>query len=162
MKGGHMSPEQMKERAADLFMKRFHCSQAVLAAAQEEMGVVNEDIIKAVGSFGGGIGGTGHVCGALTGGIAFISSLFSRGNLEAKEDPRMWLLSRKFVAAFENLTMQHGGMDCRDISKVDWQNRDMVKEFYSNPESRRKICHQLVGDTALLLGKLLESEGVTG
>jgi C_GCAxxG_C_C family probable redox protein len=155
-----MSPEQMQDRALDLFKKRFHCSQAVLAVGQEKLGIVNEEVVKALGAFGGGVAGTCRVCGALTGGIAVISSLFSRGNLESKEDPRMWSVSHKFIKEFEKLTQEHGGTDCRDIAKMDWQNQEMVKQFYSNPESRRKICMKLVGDTAFMLGKLLEAEGL--
>jgi C_GCAxxG_C_C family probable redox protein len=153
-----MSPEQMKDRALELFKKRFHCSQAVVAVGQEKLGIVNEEVIKALGAFGGGIAGTCRVCGALTGGIAVISSLFSRGNLESKEDPRMWSVSHKFIREFERLTQEYGGTDCRDIARMDWQDKEMVKQFYSNPESRRKICIQLVGDAALMLGKLLETE----
>jgi C_GCAxxG_C_C family probable redox protein len=151
-----MTPDEMRHRAIEVFKKRFHCSQAVLLAGQEKMGAVNEEIIKAVGLFGGGISGTRRVCGALTGGIAFISSLYSRGNFDQKEDPMMWSLGHKFIAEFERLTGEFGGTDCRDIARVNWRDRDQVKDFYANPESRRKICIQLVGDTAHALGKLLE------
>ena len=49
-------------------------------------------------------------------------------------------------------------MNCCDIAKVDWKNRDAVKDYYSNPESSRKICMKLVGDATYALGKLLEQE----
>ncbi len=153
-----MTPEDMRQKAMELFWKRAHCSQAVLAAGQERMNILNEDVLKALGSFGGGIAGTGRACGALTGAVALISSLFSRGNLNEKEDPRMWSLSLKFIERFEQLTSAHGGVDCRAIARVDWQNREAVKEFYSNPESRRKVCAQLVGDAAYVLGELLDEE----
>lgn len=126
---------------------------------QEKAGLVDEAAIKAVGAFGGGIAATGGVCGTLLGGVALISNLYSRGNLDEKEDVRMWTLSKKFIAGFEELTAVWGGSDCRAIAKVDWQNREAVRDYYSNPESRRKICVKLVGDAALLLGKILE-EGV--
>lgn len=153
-----MTPDEMRDKAIDIFKKRFHCSQAVLAAGQEKMGAVNEEVVKALGLFGGGISGTCRVCGALTGGIALISSLFSRGNLEQRENPKMWSLGHKFIHAFEDLTREYGGTDCKDIARINWQDNDQVKEFYSNPESRRKHCIQLVGDTAYILGKLLEEE----
>lgn len=156
-----MTPDDMKKKAVDLFKRRFHCSQAVLAVGQEKASVVNEEVVKALGAFGGGIAGTCRACGALTGGIALISSLFSRGNIEEKEDPRMWSLSHKFLRRFEELTKEHGGSDCRDIARMNFQDREMVKDFYANPESRRKICVQLVGDTAYMLGKLLEEEGIS-
>ena len=156
-----MTPEDMRQKATELFGRRFHCSQAVLAAGQEKMNAVDEHVLKALGAFGGGIAGTGRTCGALTGAVALISSLFSRGNLNDREDPRMWSLSLKFLEKFEQLTTAHGGVDCRMISRVDWQNREEVKEFYSNPESRRKICSRLVGDAAYALGELLEGEGLS-
>ncbi len=153
-----MTPEEMRDRATEVFKKRFHCSQAVLLAGQEKMGVVNEEVLKALGLFGGGIAGTCRVCGAITGGVALISSLFSRGNLEQKENPKMWSLAHKYIQAFEDLTREYGGTDCKDISRMNWQDNDQVKEFYSNPESRRKICIKVVGDAAYTLGKLLEDE----
>jgi C_GCAxxG_C_C family probable redox protein len=157
-----MTPDQMREKAVDLFTKRFHCSQVVVAVGQEKLGIVNEEVVKSLGLFGGGIAGTGRVCGCLTGGIALISSVFSRGSLEVKEDPKMWALGHKFLREFEKLTQEHGGVDCREIAKVNWQDRNSVKDFYGNPESRRKICIKLVGDTARMLGTLLEEEGVVG
>ena len=84
--------------------------------------------------FGGGIAGTCRVCGALTGGIAVFSSVCGRGNLESQEeDPRMWSVSHKFIREFEKLTREHCGTDCRDIAGMDWQNREMIKDFCSDP-----------------------------
>lgn len=127
---------------------------------QEKANLVDPGVIKAVGAFGGGIAATGRVCGVLLGGVALISSIYSRSNLKEKENPRMWSLSYKFIKKFEELTQPFGGVDCRDIARVDWKNREAAKEFYSNPESRRKFCIQLVGDAAYVLGELLEAEKV--
>ena len=153
-----MSPEQMKQKAIDLFMKRFHCSQAVLAAGQEKMNIVNEDVVKSMGSFGGGVASSGRVCGALLGGVALISSLYSRGSLEGKEDPRMWHLSRELVKKFDELTAPFGSVNCCDIAQVDWHDPNAARDFYKNPESCRKHCIKLVGDTAFALGEILEKE----
>ena len=32
-----MSPEQMRQKAIDLFMKRFHCSQVILSVGLENV-----------------------------------------------------------------------------------------------------------------------------
>jgi len=125
---------------------------------QEKLNVVNEEAIKAVGAYGGGIASSGGVCGILLGGVALISSMYSRGNLDDKEDLRMWSLSRKFMREFEELAKPYGGTNCKDIALVDWQDRIAVKNFYINPLSTRKNCIKLVGETAYLLGKLLEQE----
>jgi C_GCAxxG_C_C family probable redox protein len=125
---------------------------------QEKIEMVNEEAVKAVGAYGGGIASSGSVCGILLGGIALISSMYSRGNLDEKENPRMWSLSSKFMKEFEKLAEPYGGIDCRDIAKVDWHDKIAVKEYYINPLSNRKKCIKLVGDAAYVLGELLEQE----
>ncbi len=124
----------------------------------EKTAQYDENAIKAVGAFGGGIASSGAVCGTLLGAIAAISSLHGRGNLEDKENPRVWGVSNKLIKQFNELTESYGGSDCRDIARVNWSNHDEVKNFYSNPDSTRKDCLKLVGDFAFALGEILEKE----
>jgi C_GCAxxG_C_C family probable redox protein len=125
---------------------------------QEKIKRIDEAAVKAVGAFGGGIASSGNVCGILLGGVALISFIYSRGNLDEKENPRIWVLSSKFLKKFEEITEPYGGMNCRDIAGVDWKNREAVKEYYANPDSNRRICTLLVGEAAAILGKLLDDE----
>ena len=129
-----------------------------MAVGQEKLDMVDESIIKAMGAFGGGIASTGNVCGILLGGVALISSIYSRGNLNEKEDPRMWRLSQKFTRKFEKLSKEFGDIKCQEIARVNWKDRDAVKEFRLNPESRRRFCIELLGDAAYVLGEILEEE----
>ena len=122
------------------------------------MDMKDEAAVKAVGAFGGGIASSGGACGILLGGVAMISSMYSRGSLDEKENPRLWGLSSKFLKKFEELTKSYGGMNCRDIAAVDWNDRIAVKNYYANPFSSRKTCIRLVGEAAYILGELLEQE----
>jgi C_GCAxxG_C_C family probable redox protein len=125
----------------------------------EKLDMNDENVIKAVGAFGGGIASSGSVCGTLLGAVAAVSLLYSRGKLTDRENPRMWAASHKLVREFDKLTESFGGKNCRDISHLDWSDRNAVKEYYTNPDSSsRKDCIQLVGDFSLILGKLLEKE----
>lgn len=119
-------------------------------------------MIKSAGGFGGGIAGTGNVCGILLGAVAMISTVYSRGNLEEKEDPRLWSLSSQFTGKFAELTKPFGGMNCGDIARVDWRNKEEVKDYYANPHSRRRICIEILGDAACFLGELLDQEKARG
>lgn len=122
------------------------------------MNLLDEAAVKAVGAFGGGIASSGSVCGILLGGVAMISGMYSRASLAEKENPRIWALSKKFLNRFEEMTEQYGSMNCCDIARVDWRDREAVKDYYGNPDSSRKICTRLVGDAARVLGELLEQE----
>jgi len=124
----------------------------------EKINKYDENVIAAVGTFGGGIASSGSVCGTLLGAVAAVSSLHSRGSLDEKENPRMWGVSNKLIKQFDTLTEPYGGRNCRDIARINWSDRDAVKNYYGNPESTRKDCVQLVGDLAFFLGTLLEKE----
>ncbi len=153
-----MTPEDMREKATALFKKRFHCSQAILTVGLEKIGEKDTTAIKAVGAFGGGIAGSGSTCGTLLGAVASISALYSRGTIDEKENPRMWSCGKKLIAEFEKLTESFAGSNCRDITGIDWTDHGAVKEYYSNPESSRKRCVELVGEFAYILGTILERE----
>ncbi|MGE4560813.1 MAG: C-GCAxxG-C-C family protein [Desulfobulbus sp.] len=153
-----MGPEEMREKAIDLFLKRMHCSQVLALVGHEKLGTSSPEAVKALGSFGGGIGGTGHVCGALIGAASVIGTLYSRSSLEERENPRMWAATKAVMKSFEELTAEHGGIDCSQIARVDWMQRDQVKDFYGDPESRRQHCIRVVGETARMLGELLDKE----
>jgi len=153
-----MKPEEMREKAIDLFTQRLHCSQVLAMVGLEKLGVEDPSVIRALGAFGGGIGGTGNICGALVGAASVIGCLYSRSSLEEKENPRMWSATKAVMKNFETLAAPHGGINCSQIARVDWMDRDQVKDFYGNPDSRRKHCINIVGDTAKALGELLEQE----
>lgn len=120
------------------------------------MGIKDDGAVKAVGAFGGGVAASGSTCGILLGGVAMISSIYSRASLEEKEKPLMWAASKKFMKEFEKLTASFDSMNCSDIAQVDWSDREAVREYYKNPDSNRKACIKLVGDAAHALGVLLE------
>ena len=129
---------------------------------QEKTGVVNEVLVKAMGAFGGGIASSGRVCGSLLGGVAFISSIYGKGNAGEKDDPKMWRLSHKLTRSFEEMTRPYGSMNCKDIAMVNWKDREAVRDFYANSDGRRNECTRLVGNIAFALGELLnESENKT-
>ena len=124
----------------------------------EKIEKYDENVIAAAGAFGGGIASSGSVCGTLLGAISAVSALHSRGSLEDKENPRMWGVSHKVIKQFDQLTEPYGGRNCSDIARINWSDRDEIKNFYSNPDSTRKDCIKLVGDLAYSLGIILGKE----
>jgi len=124
----------------------------------EKIEKYDENVIAAAGAFGGGIASSGSVCGTLLGAISAVSALHSRGSLEDKENPRMWGVSHKLIRQFDELIQPYGGRNCSNIARINWSDRDEVRNYYSNPDSTRKDCIKLVGDLAYSLGVILEKE----
>jgi C_GCAxxG_C_C family probable redox protein len=124
----------------------------------EKIDKYDENVIASMGAFGGGIASSGSVCGVLLGAVATISSLHGRGNLQEKENPRMWGVSHKLIKQFDQLTEPYGGRNCLDIAGVNWSDRNDIKNFYTNPDSSRNDCIHLIGELAFALGTILEKE----
>jgi C_GCAxxG_C_C family probable redox protein len=108
-----------------------------------------------MGAFGGGLGGNGEVCGALAGGLAVVGLRFSRARQEEKENPRMWDDTDELFTRFRDvIAKEHGSILCRDIARVDWNDREQVKSYYKGDKVQE--CIRIVGETAKFLGELLE------
>ncbi len=111
--------------------------------------------MKAMGAFGGGLGGNGEVCGAVVGALAVMGLRFSRASEDEKEDPRMWSYTHEVLARFrKEITQSHGSILCREITGVDWKDREQTKSFYKSEKVLE--CGRIAGDTAMLVGELLE------
>jgi C_GCAxxG_C_C family probable redox protein len=151
-----MTPKDMRKKAIVMMaIQKFHCSQAIAAVGQEKLGIADDNLIRAMGAFGGGLGGNGEICGALAGGLAVLGLRFSRARQEEKENPKMWKDAEELVRQFrEEIVNQNSSILCRDISQIDWKNRQQVKAFYTG--DKVKDCVRIVGETAKLLGELLE------
>ncbi len=119
---------------------------------QEKLGKKNDDLIKAMTPFGGGLGGHGEVCGAVIGGLAAIGLLFGRDKA-GEDDMKMWKYSREFMKRFEK-EIAGGTILCRDIAQTNWLDPAQVKE-YGQGEKFLK-CRTLTGKTAELIGELIE------
>ncbi len=153
-----MTPKEMRKKAIELMaVQRFHCSQAIAAVGQEKLGKGNDEVIRAMGAFGGGLGGNGEVCGALAGGLAVLGLRYSRATIDEKENPHMWKASHELVRRFrDDVVNFNGTILCRDICGVDWSDRAQAREFYSGEKVKK--CIRIVGETALLVGEMLERE----
>ena len=107
--------------AADrYFQGSLNCAQTVLRAVAEARGLTCSPCIPGIAlGMGGGVGHTGHVCGAVTGGIMAIGlavdKVIAGGPAEKNQAAYRVAgrLVREFAAVF-------GSADCRAILGFDW------------------------------------------
>lgn len=108
-------PERAYRLALDYELKYGCCPQCVLAAVQETVGGVADDVIKAAHglSGGGGLAGLG-TCGALSGGLMALST--KRGRDRDKFERGKFIsnfrLGEELVKQF---TEEFGGVTCREL-----------------------------------------------
>jgi C_GCAxxG_C_C family probable redox protein len=103
--------------AKELFKSGFNCSQVVLAVFSEELGLSRETALKIAFPFGAGIGGTGRICGALSGAIMVIGLKHETSNVTDIENRNLCKeKTRKLIEAFEN---EHKTVNCNDLVGFD-------------------------------------------
>ena len=69
-----------KEKALEYFRRGFHCSQAVLASYADLCGLTEKQALKLGACFGSGMR-KGEVCGACSGALMVLGSLYGQYDL---------------------------------------------------------------------------------
>lgn len=70
-----------KKEIAELFMKGIDCSQVVVGAFAEELGITTEEAYKMSAAFGGGMG-LGETCGAVVGAMIVLGLKYGHCEVE--------------------------------------------------------------------------------
>lgn len=107
--------EARAERAKELFMQGFNCSQSVLAACCDLYGLDEQMALRVSASFGGGIARMRHVCGAASG--MFMLAGLEKGSVtgSAEEKKANYAFVRELADDFRNL---HGSIICADLMGI--------------------------------------------
>lgn len=126
-----------------------NCAQAMLMVYGKYYGVSEELAMKLAAGFGGGMGGMGKTCGALSGAIAVLGLTYEMGNPAAKAS--VYSLVKELTKRF---TDRHGSVICNellghDISTPDGIQMIREKKLFST------VCPMVDRSAAEILEELL-------
>ncbi len=141
-----------QDKAAELYSRGFSCSQAVFAAFAARMGIDEAQALRIAQPLAGGMVGRGDWCGAVTGAMLVLGSIYGRDKAEdmaAKE--RTYAEVRKLMDSF---TAAHGSLKCRGLLGCDISTPEGRKEI-EDRKLHQTICLELVRSAAEILEGLL-------
>ena len=105
--------ESRREQAVEAFLGGCNCSQSVLLAFHEELGLDKETAARMASPFGGGMGRLREVCGTVSA-MALLAGLaegdVDPGDLKARE--KAYRRTRDLTAKFEE---ENGSLICREL-----------------------------------------------
>ena len=111
-------------RIKELKQQGFYCSQIILTMGMELQSKTNPDLIRAMHGLAGGVGFSGELCGALTGGASLLGLYAGKGTSEQEEDPRLGFMANDLVKWFKaEYGEQFGGIRCEEILAGDNQKK---------------------------------------
>jgi C_GCAxxG_C_C family probable redox protein len=142
------------------------CAQVVLAAVKETLGGVGDDVFQSATGMAGGLGRTGHACGALNGGTMALSCFWGRsykdfadpGNRRA----RTLAMSKRLVGKFQS---EYGSADCRGVQQkimgrfYDISDPQEMEQFIKDGGHDDK-CPSVCANSVRWLVEILNEEGL--
>ncbi|MBI5236814.1 MAG: C_GCAxxG_C_C family protein [Deltaproteobacteria bacterium] len=136
------------EQAVSSFKNGLNCSQALLSAYSEKLGLDKETALKLASCFGGGMGCAGETCGAITGALMVIG--LRHGKTGVRQD-KAYSVVKEFVERFKE---RNGASLCRELLRCDISTDEGMKKAQKEGLFT-SICPRLVKDAAEIVEGLL-------
>ena len=130
------------------------CSEAVLLALAESMGVESELIPRIATGFAAGVARTGHVCGALSGAIMGLGLRYGRDTPGTDPEKRPYWYGRVLAEAFEET---HGSVTCPGVLGLDINDPDDYTR-YTEKNMWVTRCREVIRTAAGLAYDVLQEE----
>jgi hypothetical protein len=99
----------------ELGAKGYGCAQILLAGGLRLLGRDNPDLLRAMGGLAQGGGGSGELCGALSGGFCLIGLYCGKGSDGELPDGREILLMEGLLSWFRDQPFARVGLTCDAI-----------------------------------------------
>lgn len=144
-----------KERARELFLEGYNCSQSVFCAFCRRFGLDEETAKKIAAGLGGGVGRMREVCGAVSASAMVLGSVCAATDGKDSEGKQKnYDLVREFAEKFTSL---HSTVICRELLELPVKMEDTAKpddrtaEYY-----KERPCLKIVEDAAEILSEIIE------
>jgi C_GCAxxG_C_C family probable redox protein len=120
-----MNTSNRPETAAATMLGGLNCAQSVTKTFAAEMGMDERTATRLAAGFGGGMGRSGYVCGALTGAVCVLGAKF--GNAEPSEAAAR---DKTYAAAgdlLDKFQQAHGSVHCRELTGFDLRDSEELR-----------------------------------
>jgi C_GCAxxG_C_C family probable redox protein len=131
-----IDPDNFSARAYEHFIPgKRTCSEAILMAGCEALGIESDLVPDIALGLGGGVGAQGHICGVLTGSAMVLSLAVSAKESDYRQKQMQTFQSvGRVCGAFEK---RFGAVDCRTLSGLD----------LTTPEGRKQLTAKVKAET---------------
>lgn len=139
------------ELAKHYFEQKFHCSQAVLVAFAEELGLTEEQALKLGACFGGGMC-KGEVCGACTGALMALGLKYGQADVADLESRKKTNdITVEFLDLFKK---ENGSYICKELLGCDLSTAQ-GKQYALDNKLFVEFCPKMVESATIIAEKLL-------
>ena len=144
------------ELAKDLFNQGYNCSQAVLVAFEDEIGLDLETCLKIASSFGGGMGRLREVCGAVSG--MFMVAGLKYGYTDPKDHMEKTEHYKRIQQLAKQFEEANGSIVCRELLGLSVKADVPVPEKRTEQYYKKRPCAELVEQVATIMDDYIKGQ----
>jgi C_GCAxxG_C_C family probable redox protein len=147
--------DRVKNAYEMISTRQMNCAQSVLTAFCEELGLEKDIALRLARGFGGGMGRTGNVCGAVTGAY-MVLGLQQYPEIEDRSDQieKVYQLVKDFSRMFID---KNKSIRCTDLLGCDLSAPGGLDDARSR-ELFTTVCPRLVADSVAILETMLKQQ----
>lgn len=143
------------QEATHLLDQGYSCSQSVFSVYAKEYGLDPALAQKIATGFGGGVGRTGNMCGAVSGAILVLGLAHGMNFLEEPEwREKSYSLDKEFI---EKFISRFGSIQCPDLLGYNMAIPEELEES-KRVGAAKKVCPEVVRGAAEILEEILNSK----
>lgn len=139
-----------EEKALSYFDNKFHCSQSVLAAYAEELGLTEEQALKIAYCFNSGMR-RGEVCGVCSGALMVLGMKYGQSEKEDLESRAR--ANEKTLEFLERFKEENGSYICNDLLGCDLATEEGKLYAFQN-NCYTEICPKMVASAMRILEEM--------
>lgn len=140
------------EKAVESFNNGCNCAQAVFTAFCGDLGLEEKLGLKIACPFGGGLGHTGGVCGAVTGALLTIGLKYGPESTEDKDSKVLnYIIAHDFISEFKK---SNGSVNCTELINYDLSDETQLELARQSGVFNTK-CPKYVSDAVEILDTIL-------
>jgi len=114
-------------KSTEYHQQGFNCCESTLMGLGDYLGKTCQLFPRLATGFGGGLGHTGNVCGAITGSIMALGIKFGRDQANDKKTrDDLYLLVEHFI---NDVKKELGAIDCIDLIGVPMNTEEGLSEY---------------------------------
>ncbi|ADY13976.1 C-GCAxxG-C-C family protein [Sphaerochaeta globosa] len=99
-------------KAMELRSKGYNCAQSVACVFADEVGMSEQTLFSLMEGFGGGMGAHQGTCGAVSGAVAIVSMVTSKGSVQGGTKSLTYARTAAIVSEF---FQKNGSSVCKEI-----------------------------------------------
>ena len=141
------------EIALEKFSAGYNCAQSVFYSFCEDLGLDKNTALRIASGLGSGMGRSGEVCGAVSGGILVLGTKYGRGENDSPAAKELtYTKTRALMSRFSGV---HGSYKCRDLlNGYDLTTEEGFRQFKVQ-DLTNKVCKHCVRSMVEILQEML-------